>query len=103
MNVNLFKDCEIAMESPLIEARRRFVSDSTVAVEIRLKPGGEIPEHGTPESVFFYILEGTGLLSIAGESAQVVPGMVSRCDADVPKSISNHSDALLRVLIVKMS
>jgi len=103
MDVNIFKDCEAVMDNNLVEARRRFANDSTAAIEIQLKPGGEIPEHGTPESVFFYVLEGTGLLSVDGITAEVVPGMVSQCGSNVPKSIKNNSQNLLKVLVVKMN
>jgi quercetin dioxygenase-like cupin family protein len=103
MDVNIFKDCEAVMDNGLIEARRRFVSDSTAAIEIQLQPGGEIPEHGTPENVFFYVLEGRGLLSVDGEVAEVSPGMVSQCASNVKKYIKNNSEGLLRVLVVKMS
>lgn len=103
MNINVFDDCDAAMKNELVEARRRFVSKSTVAVEIHLKPGGAIPEHGTPESVFFYILEGSGLLSIDGDTSRVVPGMVAHCPSEVNKSIKNNGDTLLKVLVVKMS
>lgn len=103
MEMNVFTDCEVAMESELVEARKRFVSESTVAVELQLKPGGEIPEHGTPESVIFYVLEGTGLLSIDGESAEAVPGVVAHCPSEVNKSIVNTGKTLLKVLVVKMS
>lgn len=103
MDVNFFKDCEIAMENELVEARKRFLSDSTKAIEIHLKPGGEIPEHGTPESILFYILEGTGLLGINGETTAVTPGAVAHCPPEIKKSIVNTGDTLLKVLVVKMS
>jgi len=103
MDVNFFKDCELVMESELIEARKRFVSDSTKAIEIQLKPGGEIPEHGTPESVIFYVLEGGGTLGINGETIEVKPGAVAHCPSEVNKSIVNNGDTLLKVLVVKMS
>ena len=103
MEVNIFKDCEAVLDNGSIEARRRYVSDSTAAIEMQLQPGGEIPEHGTPESVFFYILEGTGLLSVNGEVAEVSEGMVSQCASNVKKYIKNNSDKLLRVLVVKMN
>lgn len=102
MDSNLFEDCEVALENEQVVARRRYVSDNTVAVEMRLQPGGSIPEHSTPEFVFFYILEGSGTLTIGGESADVYKGMVATCPSDVNKSLSNNSDELLKVLVVKM-
>lgn len=102
MDKNLFDDCEIALESDSVIARRRFVSDSTVAVEMRIQPGGSIPEHSTPESVFFYILEGSGTLTIGRDSADVYTGMVAACPAEINKSICNNGDELLKVLAVKM-
>lgn len=102
MKKNLFDECEIALENELVIARRRYVSESTVAVEMRLQPGGLIPEHSTPEAVFFYILEGSGTLTIGGESADVYTGMVASCPAEVNKSISNNSEDVLKVLVVKM-
>ena len=103
MDVNFFKDCEIAMEFELVEARKRFVSESTKAIEMQLKPGGEIPEHGTPESIIFYVLEGSGILGINGETTEVSPGAVAHCPSEVKKFIKNTGDTLLKVLVVKMS
>lgn len=103
MEMNVFKDCEVVMESELVEARKRYVSESTVAVELQLKPGGEIPEHGTPEAVIFYVLEGSGELSIAGETAKAVPGIVAHCPSEVNKALVNTGNTVLKVLVVKMS
>lgn len=103
MNVNLFEDCDVALEKKDVIARRRFVNNSTVAVEMRLEPGGSIPEHSTPEDVFFYVLEGSGTLTIGQETKDVYKGMVASCPSGILKSISNNSEDLLKVLVVKMS
>ncbi len=102
MKVNSFGECGAVIENDKIEARRRFISDNTTAIEIRIQPGGEIQEHSTPESVFFYVLKGEGVIGIAGEEKEVIPGIVAECDANVKKYIRNNSMDILTVLIVKM-
>lgn len=102
MNVNVFKDCDPVMDNGKVEARRRFFSESTAAIELHLQPGGEIPEHDTPEAVFFYVLEGSGILSVDGEKNQIAPGMVADCPSGLKKGIVNNGETLLRVLVVKM-
>jgi len=102
MNANVFKECDAVIENEKVVARRRFVSDSTAAIEIQLQPGGEIPEHDTPEAVFFYILEGSGILTVDGERSEVTRGMVADCLSGIKKSLFNNSDELLSVLVVKM-
>ncbi len=102
MIVNSFEECDSVIENDKIEARRRYESENTTAIEIRIQPGGEIPEHSTPESVFFYVLQGEGLVGIAGEEKNVIPGIVAECDANVKKYIRNNSKDILSVLVVKM-
>ncbi len=102
MRVNSFSDCEAVIENEMVEARRRFVSEKTVAVEIRIQPGGEIPNHSTPESVFMYVLSGNGLISIDGNLKDVTAGMVAECPADIDKFIKNNSKKILILLVVKM-
>lgn len=47
MNCNIFEECETALEKEDVIARRRFVSPSATAVEMRIQPGGAIPAHST--------------------------------------------------------
>lgn len=80
MEMNIFKDCEVAMESELFEAKKRFVSESKVVENV--------PVHGKPEAVIFYVLEGSGQLSNDGETAEAVPAVMTHCPFEIKKIYS---------------
>ncbi len=48
-----------------VDARKIYESPHAVAVVITLKPGEALKKHITPVDVFFYVLEGSGLLKLA--------------------------------------
>jgi mannose-6-phosphate isomerase-like protein (cupin superfamily) len=54
-----------------------------------------------PVDAFFYVLEGTGQVEIAGEVAEVGPDMLIDSPARIPHRLFNESDADFRFLVVK--
>lgn len=50
-----------------VDARKVYESPHAVAVVITLKSGESLKKHLTPVDVFFYVLEGTGVIEIGEE------------------------------------
>ncbi len=98
-----FDTAPSVLSTELTEGRRLYASDSTAAVIIELKPGGEIPEHATEEDVFFLVLQGEVLLSINGESAYANFQSLIECPRRIPKGMKNNGTGIARVLVVKMN
>ncbi len=85
-----------------VDARKIYDSPHAVAVEITLRPGESLKKHITPVDVFFYVLEGTGIVEIGSEKATVSKGSLVESPARIPHRWSNESGAVFRVLVVKV-
>ena len=73
-----------------------------IAVVITLQPGESLKKHMTPVDVFFYVLEGTGIVEIGTEKATCTKDMLIESPARIPHRWINESNAVFRVLVVKV-
>lgn len=85
-----------------VDARKVYDSKDAVAIVITLKPGEALKRHITPVDVFFYVLEGTGVVEIGDEGARVDRDHLVKSPAGVPHRWSNDADQDFRVLVVKV-
>jgi quercetin dioxygenase-like cupin family protein len=85
-----------------VDARKIYESPHAMAVVITLKPGEALKKHITPVDVFFYVLEGTGVVEIGDEKQTVGKDMLVESPARVPHRWTNESTAVFRVLVVKV-
>lgn len=84
-----------------VDSRRLYDKESAQAVHITLKAGESLKPHITPVDVFFYILEGTPEILVGKEKQTVSADCLVESPKDIPHCISNHSDTIVRVLVVK--
>ena len=77
-----------------VDVRKVFESPDTSAVVITLKPGESLRKHVTPVDVFFYTLEGTGVVEIGDERQSVAKDSVVESPAMIPHTWRNESDAV---------
>lgn len=54
-----------------VDARKIYDTENALAVHMTIKPEKALKRHITPVDVFFYVLEGEGIVEI-GEEKQVV-------------------------------
>ena len=85
-----------------IDARKIYDSPHATAVVITLKPGEALKKHLTPVDVFFYVLEGTGVVEIGNEKQTVGKDMLVESPARIPHRWMNESASDFRVLVVKV-
>ena len=85
-----------------VDARKIYESPHAVAVVITLKPGEALKKHITPVDVFFYVLEGSGIIEIGNEKQTVGKDMLVESPARIPHRWSNESTSVFRVLVVKV-
>jgi len=85
-----------------VDARKIYDSPHATAVVITLKPGESLKKHLTPVDVFFYVLEGEGVVEIGDERKTVGKDMLVESPARIPHRWMNESKALFRVLVVKV-
>jgi quercetin dioxygenase-like cupin family protein len=85
-----------------VDARRIYESPHAMAVVITLQPGESLKRHSTPVDVFFYVLEGEGVVEVGDEQKSVGRDMLVESPARIPHRWINESKAVFRVLVVKV-
>ena len=85
-----------------VDARKIYDSPHATAVVITLKPGESLKKHLTPVDVFFYVLEGEGVVEIGDERKTVGKDMLVESPARIPHRWTNETQSLFRVLVVKV-
>jgi quercetin dioxygenase-like cupin family protein len=85
-----------------VDARKIYESPHAMAVVITLKPGESLKRHMTPVDVFFYVLEGEGVIEIGDERKTVGKDMLVESPARIPHRWMNESRGTFRVLVVKV-
>jgi len=69
---------------------------------ITLEPGESLKKHITPVDLFFYVLEGKGVVEIGEEKRDVGKDTLVNRPAKIPHCWYNESGAVLRFLVVKV-
>lgn len=85
-----------------VDARKIYDTEHAIAVVITLEPGEALKKHATPVDVFFYVLEGTGVVEIGEERKEVLKDMLVESPAMIPHRWMNESREIFRVLVVKI-
>jgi quercetin dioxygenase-like cupin family protein len=85
-----------------VDARKIYDTPHAMAVVIALQPGESLKKHITPVDVFFYVLEGTGIVEIGDEKQTVTKDMLVESPARIPHRWTNESTSVFRVLVVKV-
>lgn len=67
-----------------------------------LAPGQTLKRHTTPVDVFFYILEGKGVVEIGEENQEVEKDTLIDSPKDIPHLLRNTEDSVFRFLVVKL-
>ena len=84
-----------------VSAQGLHATEHVQVVMVTLQPGEKLKLHITPVDVFFYVLEGEGIVEIGGEQQAVSTDMLIESPARIPHRLLNESDAVFRFLVVK--
>jgi len=71
-------------------------------MHITLEPGESLKKHITPVDVFFYVLEGTGIVEIGDEKQEVEKDTLIDSPANIPHCWYNEGQETLRILVTKV-
>jgi mannose-6-phosphate isomerase-like protein (cupin superfamily) len=85
-----------------VKAAKLYDTEHAQVVHLVLEPGQALKKHITPVDVFFYVLEGRGVVEIGHEKKEVGPDMLINSPAKIPHCWHNENDTLLRILVVKV-
>lgn len=83
------------------EVRRLYDTPDAQAMHITLQPGEALRPHITPVDVFFYVLEGTGVVQIGAEKRAVGADHLVESPKGIVHCWFNESAEVFRVLVVK--
>jgi len=79
-----------------------YDTDNAFVVHLQLEPGEALKPHITPVDVYFYVLEGTGIIEIGDERKEVSAGTLIDSPKDIVHCWYNESNTTLRVLVNKV-
>lgn len=96
-----FKDVETVKNPHGVDARKIHENENVQVVHILLKAGESLKKHATPVDVFFYILEGEGVVEIGDEKLSATKDMLVESPKNIPHCLYNDGNADFRVLVVK--
>ncbi|MCF8231123.1 MAG: cupin domain-containing protein [Bacteroidales bacterium] len=85
-----------------VDARALYDSENAMASHLLLQPGEQLKKHITPVDVFFYVLEGKGVVEIGDEKQEVDKDTLIDSPKKIPHCWYNESDDILRILVVKV-
>ena len=84
-----------------VDVRPMYNHDNAQAMHITLQPGQSLKPHITPVDVFFYVLEGTPYIQVGNEFRNIEKDSLVESPKDIVHCISNNSDTIARILVVK--
>ena len=96
------KNTPIAETPHKVDVRKIYDTENALTVHITLEPGEKLLRHITPVDVFFYVLEGTGIVEVGDEKREVTKDTLIDSPARIPHCWYNESDSTLRFLVVKV-
>lgn len=85
-----------------VNVRKLYDTEHAQVMHITLKPGESLKRHITPVDVFFYVLEGDGVVEIGDEEQTVTKDTIIDSPAKIPHCWYNRSNADFRVMVVKV-
>lgn len=85
-----------------VSARRLHQSDDVSVTHIALEPGEKLRTHTTPVDVFFYALEGEGIVEIGEERERIGADTLVPSPAGIPHRLINEGTERFRFLVVKI-
>ena len=85
-----------------VEAKRLYDADNAEVIHMALKPGQSLKRHITPVDVFFYILEGKGIVEIGNEKQEVEEDTIIESPKNSPHLLRNTGQEIFRFLVIKV-
>jgi len=85
-----------------VEAKKVYSKENAEVIYMSLTPGQSLKKHTTPVDVFFYILEGKGVVEIGEEMQEVEKDLIIDSPKDIPHLLRNTGEGVFRFLVVKL-
>jgi mannose-6-phosphate isomerase-like protein (cupin superfamily) len=96
-----YKEIETTKNPHGVEAKKNHENENVQVVHMLLKPGESLKKHTTANDVFFYVLEGEGIVEIGDEKQTVRHDMLIDSPKNIPHYLYNEGSSNFRILVVK--
>lgn len=103
MKITNYKNVQIKKNPHGVDVRKIYENDNAQVIRLILKPGEKLKPHKTPVDVFFYVIEGKGVVEVGEEKSNVSVDDIVTSPKDISHCLFNESENNFRVLIVKTS
>jgi len=102
--MNITKVCETScfQNQHCVEAKEIYSTANSQVIRMSLEPKQALKKHTTPVDVFFYILEGKGIVEIGEEIMAVEKDTIIDSPKGIPHLLRNNGEGLFRFLVVKL-
>jgi mannose-6-phosphate isomerase-like protein (cupin superfamily) len=101
MEITRVRDVEPGKNPHGVDAKMIYSHENASVTIITLKPGESLKRHITPVDVFFYVLEGEGVVEVGEEKETTGKDTVIHSPAKVAHRWYNESKKPLRFLVAK--
>lgn len=101
MEINYWKDKEGKANPHGLDAREVYHHEHAQIMHLMIEPGKTVKPHKTPVDVIFVVLEGTAEFHIGDESQTAKQEAIIHSPANIPHSINNNGNELVRLLVIK--
>ena len=102
MNIININNADNSQNPHNVDARKVYDNENAQAVHLILNPGESLKRHITPVDVFFYVLEGKGIVEVGDEKKEVGADILIESPAKIVHCWYNESNEILRILVVKV-
>lgn len=103
MKITKVADTDTFQNAHGVEAKEIYDSNHGQVIHMSLKAGQSLKMHTTPVDVFFYILEGKGIVEIGDEKQEVEKDTLIDSPKGIPHLLKNTGNGVFRFLVVKLS
>ncbi len=102
MKIIKAKEADLLKNPHGVKVSKLYDTEHAQAIHITLESGESLKKHITPVDVFFYVLEGIGVIEIGEEKKEVGQDALIDSPAKIPHCWYNNGDKVLRILVVKV-
>jgi quercetin dioxygenase-like cupin family protein len=85
-----------------LDGRKLFTSEHLEIIHLILQPGEGMEPHSQPMDVVFFVLEGTGTLTVANDPIEAAANTTIYVKSGVQRGWANFGSDSLRILVNKL-
>ncbi|MCW4001129.1 MAG: cupin domain-containing protein [Candidatus Bathyarchaeota archaeon] len=102
MKIVKVHDAESVQNAHGVDARKIYASPNAEVIHMALQRDEALKRHTTPVNVFFYILEGKGVVEVGDQATEVEKDTIIDSPKGIPHLLRNTGEDVFRFLVVKL-